>query len=48
MNQPEIVAECSDCGQEFRDLPKDGERIDDLLFRVRARFDAHVCGIDGD
>jgi hypothetical protein len=33
MNQPEIVAECSDCGQEFKALPTTGHQRGGSLAR---------------
>jgi len=43
MAQPDISARCSQCGQKFRAEPKPDERVDDLLLRVRAEFEAHKC-----
>jgi hypothetical protein len=44
MEKPDISARCSRCGQEFRAQPKPGERVDDVLLRIRAEFEAHKCG----
>ena len=43
MEQPYISSRCSQCGQEFRAEPKRGERVDDVLLRIRAEFNAHGC-----
>lgn len=43
MEQPDISSRCSQCGQEFRAEPKPGEKVDDVLLRIRAEFNAHVC-----
>ena len=40
---PEIASQCSQCGQEFYALPKQGEKITDVVARVREEFDVHVC-----
>lgn len=45
MEQPEISSQCSRCGQEFKAEPKPGERVDDVLLRVRAEFEEHMCSI---
>ena len=43
MDQPDISSRCSWCGQTFCAEPKRGERVDDVLLRIRAEFNAHVC-----
>jgi hypothetical protein len=40
---PLISANCSLCGCEFNEPPRPGEHIDQLLLRIRAKFDAHQC-----
>ena len=41
MERADISSQCSHCGQEFTAEPKPGERVDDVLLRVRAEFEAH-------
>jgi uncharacterized C2H2 Zn-finger protein len=43
MEEPEISSRCSRCGQVFRAEPQPGERVDDVLLRMRAEFEAHQC-----
>jgi hypothetical protein len=43
MEQPEISSRCTCCGQEFRAESRPGERVDDVLLRIRAEFEAHAC-----
>lgn len=43
MTAPEISGRCSGCGQEFAAIPKQNERVDDVLLRIRDAFNAHVC-----
>ena len=43
MEKPDISSRCSCCGREFRAEPKVAERVDDVLLRVRAEFEAHDC-----
>jgi hypothetical protein len=43
MEQNDISSRCSRCGQEFRAAPKPPERVDDVLLRIRAEFEAHQC-----
>jgi hypothetical protein len=45
MKKPDISSRCSRCGQEFPAEPKPGERVDDVLVRIRAEFEAHKCGV---
>jgi hypothetical protein len=40
---PDISSQCSRCGQEFRAEPKPGERVDDVLLRIRVEFESHTC-----
>lgn len=44
MEKPAISSRCSHCRQEFRAEPKPGERVDTVLLRIRAEFEAHKCG----
>jgi len=43
IKQPEIASQCTQCGQEFYALPKQGEKITDVVARVREEFDVHIC-----
>jgi hypothetical protein len=43
MQQPVISSQCSECGRQFNAAPKLGEHIDDLLMRIRAEYEAHIC-----
>lgn len=43
MERPDIRSRCSRCGREFRAEPKPTERVDDVLLRMRAEFEAHKC-----
>lgn len=43
MDEPVISSRCSCCAREFAANPKRGERVDDLLMRIRAEFNAHEC-----
>ena len=43
MEQPDISSRCSECGQTFNVEPKRGERVDNVLLRIRAQFNAHQC-----
>lgn len=43
MSLPLISSKCSLCGREFNEAPVSGERIDLVLMRIRAKFDAHEC-----
>ena len=43
MEQPNISSRCSQCGQTFNAEPKEGERVDGILLRIRAEFNAHQC-----
>jgi hypothetical protein len=43
MEKPDVLSRCSCCGREFRAEPKDAERVDDVLLRIRAEFEAHKC-----
>lgn len=43
MEQPDISSRSGWCGQTFCAEPKPGERVDDLLARIRPEFSAHVC-----
>jgi hypothetical protein len=37
MQQPDISAWCSLCGESFKGAPGDDERVDDVIVRLRAR-----------
>jgi cytochrome c2 len=41
-----VSAVCNACDQTFIGKPKAGERMDDVLMRVRAEFQAHNCRED--
>jgi hypothetical protein len=43
MRKPDVSSQCSRCGQRFEAEPKPGERVDDVLLRIRAHFDSHLC-----
>jgi len=43
VNDPNILASCSQCGKEFAAEPQSEESIEDVLRRVRAQFEAHKC-----
>lgn len=43
MEKPDISSRCSGCGREFTAEPKVAERVDDVLLRLRAEFEAHNC-----
>ena len=43
MDEPVISSRCSHCGSEFAASPEAGERVDDVLLRIRAEFNAHLC-----
>jgi hypothetical protein len=41
-----VKGQCSVCGRPFVGTPKLGERIDEVLVRMRREFDAHNCNAD--
>jgi hypothetical protein len=43
MDESVISARCSRCSYEFAASPKAGERVDDVLLRIRHEFNAHEC-----
>jgi len=43
MQKPYISSRCSHCEQTFKAEPKTGERVDDVLLRIRAEFNSHRC-----
>ena len=43
VEQPEISSQCSQCGQTFLAEPRAGERVDDVLLRIRDDFNSHQC-----
>jgi len=43
MANPDIASRCSHCGQTFTAELKPGERVDDVLLRIRAEFNLHEC-----
>jgi hypothetical protein len=45
MEKPDISLRCTHCGLEFRAEPKPAERVDDVLLRIRAEFEAHECRV---
>ena len=45
LQKPDIYAWCSACGMQFMAIPKAGERLDDLLHRMRDAFNAHQCDL---
>jgi hypothetical protein len=38
-----LKGECSVCSRPFLGNSKPGERIDEVLVRMRREFDAHIC-----
>ena len=45
MEKPVISSQCSRCKREFNATPKAGERVDDVLLRIRDEFNAHECQV---
>jgi hypothetical protein len=45
MEKPDISSRCTRWGREFRAEPKPAERVDDVLLRIRAEFEAHECRV---
>jgi hypothetical protein len=43
MHKPDISSQCSHCGRTFKAEPKPGERVGDVLLRIRAEFNSHSC-----
>ena len=43
MQTPDIVSRCSLCQRTFTAEPKPGERVDDVLLRIRDEFNMHQC-----
>jgi hypothetical protein len=43
MEKANISSLCTRCGKQFSAEPKPGERVDDVLLRIRAEFEAHKC-----
>jgi len=43
LQQPVIFSQCSCCGQQFTATLKLSEHIDELLMRMRAEYEAHIC-----
>jgi len=43
MEQPNISSQCSHCGQTFKAEPRPGERVEDVLLRIRREFNSHQC-----
>jgi hypothetical protein len=43
MEKPDVSSRCSHCGQTFNAEPQSGERVDDVLLRIRAEFNSHQC-----
>jgi hypothetical protein len=38
-----VIAFCSLCGNRFEAHPQDSQRTDDLVLKIRAEFEVHVC-----
>jgi len=43
MSEPVISSRCSSCAREFVANPEAGERVDEVLFRIRTEFNTHEC-----
>jgi hypothetical protein len=43
MQKPDISSQCSHCGRTFKVELQAGERVDDVLLRIRAQFNIHQC-----
>ena len=43
MDLPDITSRCSQCGQSFKAKPGPGEKVDDILWRIRRQFNSHQC-----
>lgn len=43
MGLPDITSWCSRCGETFNAKSKTGEKVDDVLVRIRGQFNAHRC-----
>jgi hypothetical protein len=43
VEQPAVSSQCTHCGQKFKAEPRAGERVDDVLLRIRAEFNSHQC-----
>jgi hypothetical protein len=43
VRKPNIFSRCSRCGQEFRAELHAGEKLDDVLLKVRNEYNAHEC-----
>ena len=43
IEEPDVFSRCSRCGTEFMAVPKPSERVNDVLLRIRAKYDAHEC-----
>jgi hypothetical protein len=43
VEQPEISSQCSHCGLKFKAEPRAGERLEDVLLRIRCGFNSHQC-----
>jgi len=40
---PDITSRCSRCRQSFKAEPEPGEKVDDVLLRIRGQFNSHQC-----
>ncbi len=41
-----VNAVCNFCGRTFIGKPNPGDRVDDVVLRMRSDFEAHHCGED--
>ena len=45
MDWPDISSRCSQRGQTFNAEANAAERVDEVLLRIRANFNAHQCKV---
>jgi len=43
MDHADISSRCTRCEKQFSAQPTPGERVDDVLLRIRDEFEAHAC-----
>ena len=43
IEKSDIHSCCKACGKEFTVTPRPGERIEDVLSRLRKEYDSHKC-----
>ena len=43
LREPDISSRCSQCGQQFNATAKPTEKLEDVIDRIRAQYDAHKC-----